>query len=448
MKHFNLIILACILSISTHAQSTGVISGPMLGPVELRDVVLWLEVSPSVKAVSVQYRKAGQIKYQMKQYKGPLGNDFNPLQMQIGGLDFNTTYEYQFLLDGKLSNARGTFTTKDLWQYRKPAPDFSFLTGSCHYGNEPIYDRPGQPYGGDPSIFGTMAKEKAAFMIWTGDEWYTREVDYYSKWGLWYRAQYARAMPQLQSFLKSMPQWAMWDDHDYGPNDIGTSYILKEESRNVFMNYFCNPSYGENGQGIYTMNSWADVDLFMLDDRWWRSADNLLDSIDGKPNPEKVVFGDQQMRWFKNAITYSTATFKIVVTGSQVLNPVSSFDKLLNFPKEYYEIMHFLELQKIEGVLFLTGDRHHSEIIKVQRPNAYPLYDITISPLTSGTHVFAENEKNNPYRVAGVDQKQNYGKFTVSGGSKDRSLKVEMIGINGEILDSYTISEKELKYKK
>jgi len=154
------------------------------------------------------------------------------------------------------------------------------------------------------------------------------------------------------------------------------------------------------------------------------------------------------MRWFKNAITYSTATFKIVVTGSQVLNPVSSFDKLLNFPKEYYEIMNFLEQQKIEGVLFLTGDRHHSEIIKVQRPSAYPLYDITISPLTSGTHVFAETEKNNPYRVAGVDQKQNYGKLTVSGGNKDRSLKVEMIGINGEILDSYTISEKELKYKK
>ena len=445
MKNHLVLIFLFLITSMLGAQSSGIVSGPMLGPVELRDAIIWLEVTPEVKSISLQYRKANTSSYKTKMYKGELGNEFNPIQMQIGALDYNTAYEYQFLINSKLSNAKGTFKTKDLWQWRKPAPDFSFLVGSCHYGNEPVYDRPGKPYGGDPVIFQTMAKENAAFMLWTGDAWYSREVDYYSKWGLWYRAQYARKMPEIQPFLKSMPQWAMWDDHDYGPNDIGTNYILKDETRKIFMSYFCNPSYGENGQGAYTINSWGDVDIFMLDDRWWRSADELIDSIDGRPNPDKVMLGRQQMLWLKNSLAYSNATFKLIMVGSQVLNPVSPFDKLLDFKLEYDELMKFLMDQKVNGVLFLTGDRHHSEIIKVERPGSYPLYDITISPLTSGTHTFSGTEKNNPYRVVGVDQKQNFGRVLVSGKENARILKVEIVGMLGEVLATWQVSENELK---
>jgi alkaline phosphatase D len=214
------------------------------------------------------------------------------------------------------------------------------------------------------------------------------------------------------------------------------------------MNYFCNPSYGHNGQGIYTMNSWGDVDIFMVDGRWWRSADDITDSINGKPNPEKTVIGAQQMNWLKNSLSYSLATFKIVMFGSQVLNPVSPFDKLADFPVEYQELMGFLEQQKINGVLFLSGDRHHSEIIKVDRPGTYPLHDITISPLTSGTHQFGAAERNNPYRVVGVAEKQNYGRFTVSGPRNDRQLKVDMLGVKGDLLATWSVSEKELKTPK
>ena len=72
-----------------------IISGPMLGPVELRDAKVWIEVSPEVKAVSLQYNKKGEIKSKTVLYKGVLGNEFNPLQFTVGGLDFNTTYQYK-----------------------------------------------------------------------------------------------------------------------------------------------------------------------------------------------------------------------------------------------------------------------------------------------------------------------------------------------------------------
>jgi len=108
---------------------------------------------------------------------------------------------------------------------------------------------------------------------------------------------------------------------------------------------------------------------------------------------KKRMFGREQMEWLKNSLLYSTATFKIIAVGSQVLNPLSPFEKLGHFPAEYEELMNFLKDNKIDGVLFLTGDRHHSEIIKAERPGTYTLYDITVSPFTSGTTMFEELKK-------------------------------------------------------
>lgn len=435
-----------ILIASQLSSQPRIISGPMLGPVELRDAKIWIEVSSEVKSASLQYYKTGEpARSKTILYKGELGNDFNPITFIIGGLDFNTTYQYKIGINGKITNAGGEFTTKDLWQHRKDPPAFSFLTGSCSYFNERIYDRPGEPYGRDSSIFETMANEKSAFMLWLGDAWYTREVDFYSKWGLYYRAHRDRSLPVLQNFLKAMPQYAIWDDHDYGPNDIGSNYILKKESREVFTKYFPNPSAGENEQGIYTMLNYGDADIFLTDDRWWRSAERMKDSVNGKPNPEKTFLGKQQMEWLKNSLLYSMAPFKIIAVGTQVLNPISPFDTWWDYPAEYYELMDFLKEYKINGVLFLTGDRHHSEIIKVDRPGTYSLYDITVSPFTSHGYPFSEKEKNNPYRVIGFDLKQNYGKFSFSGKPGDRKLKVEFLGVKGGKLGEWNISEKDLK---
>jgi alkaline phosphatase D len=201
-------------------------------------------------------------------------------------------YYYNPLIDGKKISLpfETKFTTKDLWQWRKPAPDFSFLTGSCAYFNEPQYDRPGKPYGGDSSIFETMANTKSDFHIWLGDNWYTREVDYSSAWGLNYRASHDRATPVLQKFMASMPHYAIWDDHDYGPNDAGANYLLKEKTREVFNKYWLNSTAGEDNKGIYSQFSYADVDFFLTDDRYFRSDPNLPDSINGLPNTEKKIF--------------------------------------------------------------------------------------------------------------------------------------------------------------
>lgn len=456
----NILLLALLLAaaFAFTQTKTAFVSGPMLGNVELKTARIWCEVTPATDRVSVTYRKSGAAQGKTIVYKGKLGEAYNPLTFELAGLDFNTTYTYEIAAREKniLYKKSGSFTTTDLWQYRKNFPDFAFLAGSCAYFNEPAVDRqfneiinprtPATPYGGDSSIFLTMAKEKAAFTLWLGDNWYYREVDFGSEWGLNYRASRDRAMPVLQNLLKAMPQYAIWDDHDYGPNNADKSYVLKEPARRIFTSYWANPSYGENGQGIYTRFSYSDVDFFLMDDRWFRSNDFLSTNIDGKPNPDKRMWGPQQMEWLKNALKSSLATFKIIVTGSQTLNPASPSDCLQSYPIEFNEIMGFLVQERINGVLFLTGDRHHSEVIRYDRNGTYPLYDITSSPLTSGVGRVSGREQNNPARMPGtLVEAQNYSRISVTGGPRERVLTVEFMGLKGNKLAEWSIRGDQLR---
>lgn len=435
----------------TGQQKAGLVSGPWVGNIAIRNVIIWAEVTADVKSVAVKYQIINgnpNSKAVVVKYKGVLGNEFNPVKIELNGLEMNTKYKYSLLIDNiEIKTKFSTeFSTNDLWQHRKPAPDFTFLTGSCAYFNEPIFDRPGKAYGGDSSIFEVMSNTPAAFHVWLGDSWYTREVDYGSKWGLNYRASHDRSLPILQKFMASMPQYAIWDDHDYGPNDQCKSYILKPESRKVFMNYTCNPSYGEKDEGIYSIVSYSDVDIFLTDDRYFRSEDDILDSIDGKPNADKTYFGKTQMEWLKNALSYSKATFKIIATGGQVLNTANKFECMQQYSVEYNELLKFLSDQKINGVLFFTGDRHHSEVIKMDRLGMYSLFDITNSPYTSGVSKAKGMELNNPARVAGtLVEAQNFSKVTVKGKKNERVLVVEFIGLKGEKLGGWQINENNLK---
>src|SRR5688500_16177473 len=119
----SLVFLPCIV----WAQ---IVSGPMLGQVEIRDARIWVEVKPSVKKLQIRYyKKDNPASIRTVDYTGQLGKEFNPVQFHIGGLDMNTTYQYKIVADGKEVPGIASFTTKDLWQYRKPAPDFSFITG-------------------------------------------------------------------------------------------------------------------------------------------------------------------------------------------------------------------------------------------------------------------------------------------------------------------------------
>lgn len=445
----------------TPNQAAGWVSGPMLGYIEHREALIWLEIRPFVKTVQVKYWLKGKPETAKTATLTPAAPSYGyvPIKIKLDNLEMGMTYDYEITLNNKklTYDFPLQFKTRELWEWRRDAPDFSFLFGSCVYINDSTYDRPGRPYGRSPKIMETMANMPTDFMIWGGDNLYLREADYSSPSGVAYRYSHNFRTPEMLRLRATRANYATWDDHDYGPNDSDSKYELKDFTYQTFQNYWGNKTFGEpDNPGVYTKFKWSDAEFFLLDDRYHRSANKLRDSINGKPNPNKVMFGRKQMDWLKQSLVASKeshqTTFRFIVSGSQMLNTLNKFESFTEFPAEWMELMDFIVSNEIEGIVFLTGDRHFSEILKLSPNGAkYPFYEFTCSSITSGTwDVSKSKEANNPLRVPNmiVNNINNFGKISIVGGKGDRKAILEAYDIEGKRLLNFTIHQKDLKIKK
>jgi alkaline phosphatase D len=427
-----LLLLFLLLSFQFFAKAQSLfVSGPMAGYVNKETANIWVEAEEQVEKLSLYYWADGDENNKKSiQYTEPLSKRFNTAEFSLEGLTPGTTYHYT--ISAIAGNAKDVTAASFKTQPAQEQPDFSFLTGSCASN------------ANDTSIFTSMANTPADFMLWLGDNWYLpNKVDRNEI--LWQGANFVRRQPVMHPLWKAMAHYAIWDDHDYGPNNSDKSFELKEDARKAFIDYWANPSYGEKNKGIYTMFSYGDVNFYLLDDRWWRDNDNKAEYVRQRPNKKKLMFGKDQMKWLKDELKNSKATFNIIATGSQVLNMNNKWDCLYHYPVEYYELLGFLEDKKIRGVIFLSGDRHHSEVIRHRRNDHYTLYDVTISPFTSMVHKVGGTETGNPQRIDGtLIEQQNYGKITITGPKGARKLHLDILGLKGEKLAEWEVSETEL----
>ena len=418
----------------------------MLGFVEHRSAAVWCEVSAEANSVELEYwQEDVPANRNRVKYTADLGNVYNPVRFVLANLALNTQYIYAIYVNGQqqLFPYLTKFRTKDLWEHRRAAPDFSFLFGSCLYINEPEFDRPGKPYGKDLAILKTMTNQAADFNLWLGDNTYLREVDYSSVSGMAYRYSHDRAVRELQPLLCKRPNYAIWDDHDYGFNDADGSFRFKDDSRKLFQSYWGNPSCGQEGKGIYTSFTYSDAEFFLLDDRFFRSSDKMKDT-----DPHKTYWGKEQLAWLENALLTSTATFKFIVNGNEVLNPVEGGETVHDYPNDYNQLINFIGDNHVQGIIFLSGDRHFSEVIGIQPPRGYKLYDLCSSPLTATPYTnLTAQESANPHRVQGAlyNTGQNFGRVSISGAKGSRKMMFETLDIDGKKQYDFIISEKDLQ---
>ena len=444
---------ACLLLLTACQKNTPaqLLSGPMPAYSTQREVAVWLEAEHSHHA-SLTYHPAGHPEAAVTlelpaPQPSPAGGEiycFHPTLLQPG-----TVYEYSIRLDGKplafdKTDKPLTFKTQADWEFHAPPPDFSFITGSCLYLNDPPYDRPGKPYGQGDAILSHMAASGADFMLWLGDNLYLRPAEYTSPGGIWYRYQHDRSNPELQPLLRTMHHYAIWDDHDYGPNDSSRSYPLKETTLAAFKAHWPATSYGEpDNPGIYSSMTWSDCAFFLMDDRYYRDEQGL----NPQEYPEKSVFGRKQLEWLKQSLLcHREATFKFIVIGGQFLHD-NTFETFSAYPHDRKELLDFIERYKISGVIFLTGDRHYTELTKMERGKAsYPVYDLTCSPLGSGVARAVLTDVN-PQRVEHtVVPTQNFCKLSVTGPAKERTLKMTCIDKTGKQCWERSIKASEISY--
>lgn len=409
------------------------VSGPMLGYRAHRETVITLETK-NAKEVRIDYQLAGRPDTAHSQtitapWVSPAGGQ--PVKFVLPLLEMGASYTYTLTIDGQpqIFPYPLAFKTADLWEWRKAPPDFSFLFGTCAYLNDAPYDRPGTPYGKGTEIFRHMAASGADFTLWGGDNLYLREADYSSVSGIWYRYSHDRATPDLQPLWASMHHYATWDDHDYGPDNANESFEFKDVTLAAFKTYWGNPTYGEaDNPGVYGKFIWGDAAFFLMDDRTHRDDTTL----DQDKNPRKTAWGDRQITWLKQSLLASKSLknqrFKFIVTGGQVIQTAvkarSETHEL--YRREREELIDFIKENKITGVIFLTGDVHHSALYRRPLTDTQFIYELTSSPLSSGSWNAATSEKaTDPFVVAGtIVGTQNYCQVFITGPKEARAVQI------------------------
>ena len=418
-------------------------AGPMNGAVGYYEARLWLRLQRpgTVSLLLWELDREGEPAAPPMR-RGPFqsgGEDQRLLSVTLEGLTPGRRYRYALEVAGELLVAPWPLELQTLarWHYLGPPPDARFAIGSCAYHNR----AEGERYGGQEEIFEAIRGLRPDMMLWLGDNIYLRPEDWDSRAGIFRRYAWSRSRPSLQPLLGGTHHYAIWDDHDYGPNDSNWSFPRKGDALDAFRSYWLNPSYGlPTLPGNFTSFSWSDVDFFLLDGRSFRAPTRAPRALD------KPLLGAQQLRWLLDALQGSRATFKIVALGTQVLSRFGRWEGYSRHPRERDALIEGIKLRGIEGVLFLSGDRHHSELIRDDLdPHFYPLYEFTSSPLTSRPASGPAEESRLQVPGTLVLGQRNFGLIELSGRGDERRLTLESRGLEGELLWRYLIPARSLK---
>ena len=434
-------ILFSLMFISTYAQDL-INSGPMVGYSTMQEVLLWVQTEERAN-VHFEYYEIDnpKVKFSTDKIETEKKNGY-VAKLIADQVIPGKKYKYEVYVNNyKIErNYAMEFQTQELWKWRTDPPDVKFIIGSCSYINEPKFDRPGKPYGSNFEIFNSINKKNPDFMLWLGDNTYLREPDWNSRTGFIKRYSHTRAFPELQPLLASTHHYATWDDHDYGPNNSDGSFWLKETASEIFKLFWGNPNYNVTGKGGITgFFQWSDLDFFLLDNRYHRTANNNLTG-------NRQMLGKDQIDWLINALSFSQASFKFVAVGGQVISNGAVYENYATYPDERKYLLDKIREAKIEGVIFLDGDRHHTILSKMQETkNVYPLYDLTCSSLTAGV-----NNDNEPYNSFKLEETfvnvNNFGMLNVTGPTNERELTIQIFDKDGKELWIKSIKANDLKY--
>ncbi|MFD2246422.1 alkaline phosphatase D family protein [Pontibacter ruber] len=279
------------------------------------------------------------------------------------------------------------------------SPLTTIAFGSCNRQDLP------QPLWDD------ILNNKPQLWVWLGDNIYGDSDDMNV---LQKKYAVVQQQPEYQKLVATAKVVGTWDDHDYGRNDAGKEYRMKQKSADLFWNFVGEPANSprRKQQGVYSAHTYGPKDrqvkVIMLDSRFNRDSLLRINKI-YQVNQTGDVLGEEQWKWLENELRNSTAKVHIIGNGIQVLPEEHAFEKWANFPAARKRLLNLIASTKAQGVILLSGDRHIAEISRTNYPGiSYPLYEVTSSGLThtwTGTFV----EEPNRYRVGPMIAKLNFG---------------------------------------
>lgn len=415
-------------------------SAPIAGHFTHESVRLWLQASVAVTATIVYWPENAKEENARRIDLKLTDNNACAAIASMGGLAADSRYRFTVLLDDAPTGLMRSFRTS-------PAPgsvaaDFRVYLGSCAYTEAMAPN--GNPYGDEFHIFDAMAEAARTdrlphFMIWLGDNLYFRpkghflaEADVASVSRMETRYRHVRSLKLFQQLFAATHHYAIWDDHDFGPNDSDKSFKYKTDALRLFKQYWPNPEMGSSAlPGTWTKFTHQDAEFFLLDDRTYRDAENA------PPSESKTMFGAAQIAWLKNSLKDSRATFKLIANGSQLLSDHDNghHSGWHSHAAERNAFLAWLAAEKISGLVFLSGDRHNTQVFRLAQSGVPTVYEFSCSPLTSRLSKLDRRERANPRLVKELTvEKRNFGSLEFSGYGVERKLIARCFDSNAKLL--------------
>lgn len=244
--------------------------------------------------------------------------------------------------------------------------------------------------------------------------------------------------PGFRRLSAAAPILAAWDDHDYGWNDAGKEFELKEASKRIMLDFFGEPADSVRRQrpgnydAVVVGPAGQRVQFLLLDTRWFR--DRLQAGGSSRryvPHDEAgpTILGDAQWTWLEAQLRVP-ADLRFLVTGIQLEVDEHPFESWGLFPAERRRMFDLIASTKAAGVVVVSGDRHRGELsCAFDAEVGYPLLELTASSFNRPNH----NLEDNRFRRPGISLvgDENFGVVKVDWSS--RTLTVALHGIGGVV---------------
>lgn len=247
----------------------------------------------------------------------------------------------------------------------------------------------------------------------------------------------------FQTLRQQVPVMATWDDHDFGMNDAGASYELRDEAQQLFLDWLDEPTTSPRRQqaGVYNAASFGPeaqrVQVIMLDTRYFRSplkkGEHALVPSGGPyiPNddPQATMLGEEQWQWLEERLR-EPARLRLIGSSIQFIPSAHGGESWANLPKERQRMLDLIRVTNAGGVVFLSGDRHWCEFSRVDGPLGYPLYDFTASSMTQ-VHPRGTPTPNSFRLMEKTFHQPNVGRLSIDWNLADPSLMFRILDQNG-----------------
>ena len=220
----------------------------------------------------------------------------------------------------------------------------------------------------------------------------------------------------VRRFNAQVPQLVQWDDHETRNNwspgqmlsDDDPNYkivkscdLLAARAKKAFLEYTPIRFDANDPERIYRSYQYGpSLEVFMLDERSYRGPNTA--NRQTVASEETAFLGSMQVRWLKNKLLASKATWKVIASdmplglvirdGKTAYENASNGDgPALGRELEIADLLRFIKQNNIRNLVWLTADVHYSAAHyydpgKAQFTDFKPFWEFVAGPLHAGNY--------------------------------------------------------------